>query len=267
MKVLVLGAKGFVGSAFVRAASREGFECLGIDLDNYEAFRGRQADLLVNAAGNSKKYLARSEPREDFRISLCGLLDSFFDFGFRHYVYISSVDVYPDHEDPAASVEDTPIDVARISNYGFHKHLGEEMVRHYLPSWLIVRLGGVLGPGLKKNPVYDLRHGHPLRVDEESRYQYLGTDFLARAVYELARRERWNEVFNACGAGTVSLREIRLLMGAPLRYRLDCPPRERYEIDNTRLSGVVEIPPTRRTVEEFLASPDRPREPGGEEKP
>jgi len=253
VKIIVLGGKGFVGSGFVRRAAREGLECLCVDLDNYDSCRGASADLFVNAAGNSKKYLAARAPREDFRISLQGLMNSLEDFGFAHYVYISSSDIYADPSRPASSREDAPLEPDRISNYGFHKYLGELLVRRYLPSWLIVRLGGVLGPGLKKNPVYDLIHDVPLRVHERSRYQYLSPDFLARAVFELARRGRWGNVYNAAGSGTISLEEIRRRLGRTLNYQVSDPPVEHYEIDNGKLTGVLEIPATSQTVEDFLA--------------
>jgi len=196
----------------------------------------------------------KTDPSEDFRISLGGLLGSFEDFSFEHYVYISSIDIYPDHSHPGNNHEDAPIKTGEISNYGFHKCLGEQMVRHYVSSWLIIRLGGVLGPGLKKNPVYDLLHDIPLRVNLDSRYQYTSTDFLARAVYDLAHRGLWGEVVNLCGTGTISLREIsRALSKEPESQEKETPV-EIYEVNNGKLSGLMEVPSTSRTVEEFLSS-------------
>lgn len=191
MKVFILGGKGFIGSTFVRFCEKEEFDYDCIDLGNYESFKGRDCDILINVAGNSKKYLSNERPVEDFRFSLEALISSFFDFSFGKYIYFSSIDLYTDHEDPAQNREDLPIDIGKISNYGFHKYLGEEMVMHYLSDWLIIRLGGVLGPGLKKNPVFDLIHDIPLRVDEDSEYQYLSTDYLAELVFGLIERDKW----------------------------------------------------------------------------
>ena len=93
MMVFIMGGAGFVGSAFARHCYSEGIDHEVIELDNYGDFQGRECDILVNAAGNSKKYLAAENPVEDFRFSLLPLLGSFSDFKSRVYVYISSIDV------------------------------------------------------------------------------------------------------------------------------------------------------------------------------
>lgn len=252
VKVFVLGGKGFVGSAFTRFCEKEEIDCDCIDLDNYEAFKGDDCDILINAAGNSKKYLANERPIEDFRFSLEALLRSFFDFSFRKYIYVSSIDVYPDHEDPAYNREDSVVDIGKISHYGFHKYLGEQMVMHYLSDWLIIRLGGVLGPGLKKNPVFDLIHDIPLRVDEESEYQYLTTDCLAEAVFRLVEKDRWGETFNICGNGTVLLREIRSWLNKSPRYRGENVPREKYNVSNEKINRFFAMPESRKVARNFI---------------
>ncbi len=252
MKAAVLGGGGFVGSAFVRHCERNGVSCDCVEVDNYRDLAGGEYDLLINAAGQSRKYQVNRDPLGDFRHSLEPLVKSFQDFTFAAYVYISSVDVYPDHEKPDGSREGAGIDLRRLSHYGFHKYLGERLVIHHCPRFLIVRLGGVLGPGLRKNPVYDLIHGQSLRVDESSEYQYLTTDFLAAAVFDLVAGGNWNEIFNICGTGTVSLAEIRGWLGRELSYAVEAPPRERYEISNEKLSRIMPIPESRTTAREFV---------------
>jgi nucleoside-diphosphate-sugar epimerase len=251
-EVIVLGGKGFVGSAFVRRCRAEGISCLVADLDNYENLRGENCGLLVNADGNSKKYLAREKPRDDFRLSVESVLASLRDFRYRRYVYISSVDVYPRHSRPEESREEAAGEGIPASHYGLHKYLGELLVRHYASRWLIIRMGGVLGEGLKKNPVYDLIHGRPLRVDERSRYQYLLTDQVAEIVLRLAREEREGEIFNLCGKGTVSLKDIRSWLKKPLRYAGEDIPRERYEISTEKIEEILTLPRSRDVARKFV---------------
>ena len=252
MKVFILGGKGFIGSAFVRFCEKAGIDYDCIDLDNYEEFKGRDCDILINVAGNSKKYLSNERPVEDFRFSLEALLSSFFDFSFGKYIYLSSIDVYTDHEDPASNREDSIIDIEKISNYGFHKYLGERMVEHYLSDWLIIRLGGVLGPGLKKNPVFDLIHDVPLRVDVKSEYQYLTTDYLAELVFGLIKREKWGEIFNICGEGTVALKEISSWLKKTPHDHTENLSRERYEVSNEKISHLFTMPDSREVAKKFI---------------
>ncbi len=252
MKIFILGGRGFVGSAFARLCERESRDYSVIDLDNYEEMRGGACELLVNADGNSRKYLAAADPLEDFRLSVLSVLRSFSDFKFEKYAYISSVDIYPDHSNPAGNHEEVEIDGGLLSNYGFHKLLGELLVKHYLSRWLIVRMGGVLGEGLKKNPIFDLINDVPLRVNEESLYQYLPIDYVAETLFKLAEEERWGETYNFCGEGTVSLREVRSWLGKPLRTAGEVSSPERYEINNRKLSRIAEVPRTRDVVKNFI---------------
>ena len=252
MKVFILGGKGFIGSAFVRFCEKEEIDYDCIDLDNYEAFRGRDCDILINVAGNSKKYLSNERPVEDFRFSLEALLSSFFDFSFSKYIYLSSIDVYADHEDPACNREDSILDIGKISHYGFHKYLGEQMVMHYISDWLIIRLGGVLGPGLKKNPVFDLIHDIPLRVDEKSEYQYLLTDYLAELVFGLIERDKWGEIFNICGEGTVSIEEISSWLNKTPQDYNENVSRERYKVNNEKISRLFPMPDSREVARKFV---------------
>ena len=252
MKVFILGGKGFIGSAFVRFCEKEEIDYDCIDLDNYEAFRGRDCEILINVAGNSKKYLSNERPVEDFRFSLEALLSSFFDFSFSKYIYLSSIDVYADHEDPACNREDSVIDIGKISHYGFHKYLGEKIVEHYLSDWLIIRLGGVLGSGLKKNPVFDLIHDVPLRVDEKSEYQYLLTDYLAELVFGLIERDKWGEIFNICGEGTVSIEEISSWLNKTPQDYNENVSRERYKVNNEKISRLFPMPDSREVARKFV---------------
>ncbi len=257
--ILVLGGQGFVGSAFLREAHARGLDAECVDLDSYAAFRGRECDLLVNADGNSKKYLAAESPVEEFDLSVASVLRALHDFRFRNYLHVSTIDVYPDHENPRNNGEDAPIDPGRLSPYGLHKYLAELLVRSYAPRWLIVRLGGVLGPGLKKNPVFDLIHDRPLRVHEDSRYQYLPVDFAAAAAYDLAGQGPGGEVVNLCGTGTVSIREVRELLKKPLRYAAASVPRETYEISNAKLRSQFEVPTSVETLRAFMHNHDLSR--------
>ena len=59
---LVIGANGFIGSAIAAGAARHGFTLIAVDTNNYDEHRGTHADLLINAAGNSKKFVDTSKP-------------------------------------------------------------------------------------------------------------------------------------------------------------------------------------------------------------
>ena len=73
-------------------------------------------------------------------------------------VYLSSINVYPCVDNPRRNRETTTIDPAERAALGLHKHLAEQIVRRYAASWLICRLGGMVGAGMWKNSIFDILH-------------------------------------------------------------------------------------------------------------
>lgn len=251
--LLILGGKGFVGSALVRAARARGLNITAVDRDDYPSAVGRAWDVIINANGNSKKFLANQDPAGEFDQSVGSVVRSLHDMTCGRYVFLSTVDVYPDTRDPRHNREDTPIDPARLSRYGFHKWQAEQQVRFNAPAWLILRMAGFVGPGLRKNPIYDLLTGAPLRVHPDSAYQYQHADTLAATALDLVAEGRTGEMLNVAGDGLITPREVAAMIpGAALA---DPPPGltpEHYEINIDRLKTMRPVPSTRDTVAQFV---------------
>src|SRR5262249_8717879 len=137
--ILVLGGNGFVGSGFARTLRAKGRQFEIVTRSNYPSYVGRACDILINANGNSKKFLAKDDPKFEFHASVASVRNSLADFRYDKYVFLSTGDVYPDRSSPKSTHEDAVIDVSKQSPYGFHKYLAELCVRHAAGSWLIVR--------------------------------------------------------------------------------------------------------------------------------
>jgi nucleoside-diphosphate-sugar epimerase len=257
--IFILGGQGFVGSAVVRHCQAQGIPHTVVQRENYASFRGQKCEILVNANGNSKKYLAQQDPLEEFSQTVRSVRASLVDFQAEHYVYLSTCDVYPDCSSPEYTQESAPLDVARQSPYGFHKYLAEQCVRHAAPRWLIVRLGGMVGPGMRKNPVFDILHDKPLWLDPASQLQFLHTDAVSQIVFGLMERNCWGEIVNVCGKGVLSLSEVGQLAGKPIRAQAGSP-RVRYEVAIGKLESMQPVPQTSETLASFIGAwPDRER--------
>jgi nucleoside-diphosphate-sugar epimerase len=256
--IFILGGSGFVGSAYARRLAAAGREFVVITRANYADFVGRSCDVLINANGNSKKYLAERAPLEEFDASVRSVRASLADFQYRTYVYLSTVDVYPDCSPAADTSEASPLDPASQSTYGFHKYLAEQCVRHSAKEWLILRLGGFVGPGLWKNPIHDILSGGPLWLDPASRLQFLHTDRAADLALSLVDAGCQQEVFNLCGSGVVSLAEVIASAGAAVLARPGSPVVS-YEVDIGKLAAHQQVPQTRAAVLEFVREQFRAR--------
>lgn len=206
--VYIVGGNGFVGSAIVRQCEARGLEYMVVTRENAEQLYGSHCELLINANGNSKKYMAEREPIWEFDASVRSVHEYLVSIQADKYVQLSSCDVYPDCSDYAGTSEEQPIDIAAQSAYGFHKYMAELCVRHYAKNWLIFRMGGFVGPGLKKNAIYDILHNDPLWLNENSRLQFISTDAAAKIILDLSLSGHSNEIFNLCGDGTVCLQDV-----------------------------------------------------------
>lgn len=247
--LIVLGSAGFVGSAVVAEARARGLRVHEVDKDTYQP--GLSARWLVNANGNSKKFLAREQPALEFDLSVRSVMQSLQDFRVERYCFLSTIDVYDNVRDPSANAEDAPIRRDRLSAYGLHKLLAEDLVRHYAPQWLILRMGGFVGPGLRKNSIYDLLKGAPLRVHPDSRYQYQHTRALAATALDLLQAGSAREIWNVAGEGTISLREIaEWIPSARLPEAAGEP--EHYEVNLSKLKARRPVAATRETVRQFV---------------
>jgi nucleoside-diphosphate-sugar epimerase len=138
--------------------------------------------------------------------------------------------------------------------YGFHKQIAEWCVRRHSASWLIVRLAGMVGPGLRKNPVFDILNDQPLRISPESRYQFMSTDDAAEITWQLVGHGVRDTVWNVCGDGLISPREIADIIGRRITVHPEAEhaaPRI-VDVNIERISRIRPIPATRSTIERFL---------------
>ncbi|NCA83232.1 MAG: SDR family oxidoreductase [Opitutae bacterium] len=251
-RCIVIGAKGFIGSAVAAEAARRGYAVVPVDRANYGECAGQSADLLIQAGGNSRKHLDERNPAEGFALSVESVRQVLLDFHPRHFVHVSSGAVYPHEEDPARNREDAPLAPGGMTHYGFHKWLAEQLVRHYAADHLILRVGGCVGPGLRKNALYDLLSGGPSFVHPDSEFQYMDTRDLASAVFQLHEIGLASgTVLNLSARGTVSIRQAAAWAGVALSAAAGLP-RRRVELDVGRAAALVPIPETADVVRRFI---------------
>ncbi len=237
----------------VQEGTKRGYQTTPIGPEQYEDHIGMSCDVLINANGNSRKYLAQQHPLKDYELSVSTVTRALHDFNFARYIHLSSVDVYSSLGNPAENHEEAAIDERQLSHYGFHKLLAEKLARHYAPQALILRLGGLIGPNLRKNSIYDLLHHVPLRVHPDSAYQYMDTRIMARMVFDLYERGVQDATLNLAGAGALALREAATWIphGSLEAMESDAPV-ERYEVCLDRTSALLPIPSTREMVRRFI---------------
>lgn len=251
--IFILGGNGFVGSAYSRLFSRLGIGHKVITKSNFEEFRGSSCDVLINANGNSKKFLSDKDPLLDFDLSVRSVLESLEAIKSKIYIHLSSGDVYPDTSSFEKTDEDSFIDVELLSRYGLNKFLAENIIRGVHKKYLIIRMGGFVGPGIKKNAIFDMLTNSPIWLSPESELQFISTDTAASLVWSLLQKGLLNQVVNIGGRGLVHLGNLHKRIGSESIFKPSAPV-VRYELKTSKIQSLLglSLPKSDDEVDNFF---------------
>ena len=161
----LIGYSGFVGSSLIR---QQEFKYL-YRSTNISEIQNKSFHTVVCAGVSALKWWANKNPEEDKR-SIDSLMANLSTIKCDKFILISTVDVF---SRPQAVVESTSIDATDLDPYGSHRYQFEQFVRNQFPDCLIIRLPGLVGPGLKKNVIYDFLNNNNLNtIDSRSIFQF-----------------------------------------------------------------------------------------------
>lgn len=179
MKSLLIGHSGFLGKSF---SSKIDFD----DFANSKSSLSQQTyDFVICAAPSAKKWLAYQNPEEDLA-QIKSLMQRISLLRIGKLILLSTVDVY---EDVSDSVESSKL-CDKSNPYGFHRQILENHCMEQVENLSILRLGGLVGPGLVKNPVFDLKHLNNLHLlNTQSKMQFLPVDLLVNYCLDILRND------------------------------------------------------------------------------
>jgi hypothetical protein len=161
----LIGWSGFVGSTLLRQR-HFGHSFRATDIQD---ICGHSFHTVVCAGAPAQKWLANKEPEVDC-LNIEKLTQHLESVRCEQFVLISTVDVF---KEPVGVDEQTPIEEQGLHAYGANRHRLEAFVQHRFANHLVVRLPGLVGPGLRKNIIFDLLNDNNVHaVDSRSRFQF-----------------------------------------------------------------------------------------------
>lgn len=161
----LIGYSGFVGTTLLR---QRRFDAL-YRSTNIDEIVGKTFDSVVCAGAPAQKWLANKDPAGDIK-KINNLIEKLKTISCQKFILISTVDVF---KDPVNVDETTSIETEGLHAYGAHRYYLEQFVSKQFPDNLIVRLPGLVGPGLKKNIIYDFLHkNNILQIESRSIFQF-----------------------------------------------------------------------------------------------
>lgn len=220
MENVLIGFSGFVGSTLLEQAH---FSAL-FRSTNIHEIENREFDLVVCAGAPAQKWIANRDPVDD-RKKIESLINHLRTIKCKKFILISTVDVF---KAPIGVDESTPVDESGLHAYGLHRRLLEKFVEQHFKSHLIVRLPGLVGPGLRKNVIFDFLNNNNLHAIE------------SRGVFQFYPMiNLWYDIKIALQAGLslvhltaepISVADVSLQgFGRPFTQTLENPP-ARYDM-------------------------------------
>lgn len=165
MNNALVGFSGFVGSMLLKQASFESlYRSTNICDIEYQSFH-----TVVCAGAPAQKWIANREPEAD-RQKIDDLITHLKTIQCKTFILISTVDIF---SDSMGVDEETLVDESGLHAYGLNRRLLEKFVESHFPSHLIVRLPGLVGPGLRKNVIFDFLNDNNLHaIESRSVFQF-----------------------------------------------------------------------------------------------
>ena len=154
----LIGFSGFVGSTLLKQAP---FDARYRSTDIGE-INGGEFDTVVCAGAPAQKWISNREPDVDLQ-KIKGLISHLKTIQCKTFILISTVDVF---KNPIGVDEGTAAEETGLHPYGLHRRLIEKFVSSHFTNHLIVRLPGLVGPGLRKNVIFDLLNNNNLNSIE-----------------------------------------------------------------------------------------------------
>lgn len=165
----LIGHTGFVGSNLKAQGVFDTF----FNSKNFMELKDREFDTVWCSGVSAVKWWANQNPEKDWE-GIVPLLDVLKTVKARHFILLSTVDVY---QDCSGAAEDTPITRTGLHPYGMHRVQVEDFVKEHFPSHTIVRLPGLFGEGLKKNIIYDFVYDNEIdKIHSENVFQFYSLD-------------------------------------------------------------------------------------------
>lgn len=165
MKRALIGYTGFVGTTLLKQTKFEH----QFRSSNIQDIRHQTFDTVVCAGAPAQKWIANAKPEEDSK-NIDELISHLKEVKTDLFILISTVDVF---KDPNGADENTNIIEDGLHAYGLNRRKLEKFVQSHFENHLIVRLPGLVGPGLRKNVIFDFLNENNLnKIESRGSFQF-----------------------------------------------------------------------------------------------
>jgi nucleoside-diphosphate-sugar epimerase len=195
MKVAVIGANGFVGSAIAsQIESDVRYQLIRVVRGDDIETKLKSADVVIHAANPARRFRAESDPQRDF-IETVDKTFQIFNFSKgKKCLLISSLSCK------------TQLN----TNYGRNRRFCELLA--LVQGAVVIRLGPMFGGTRKQDVLHDLLADRPIYVAAETKYAYADVKWVGEKIVELI--DVCSNIYEIGARNAVSLAELRDIFGS-----------------------------------------------------
>ena len=276
MKVLVTGVKGQLGFDVVNELGKRGFECKGVDIDDFDLTKEEQVvpyildyhpDAVIHCAAFTAVDRAEEQKELCYSVNVLGtryVAKACKELGCK-MVYLST-----DYVFSGTGIEYYTTESERhpCNYYGATKSDGEDEVRKLIDKHFIVRISwvfGINGNNFVKTMMRKGEEGAPIRVVKDQIGSPTYTYDLARLLVDMIETEKYG-TYHATNEGLCSWYEFtcEIMRLAGFKTKVIPITTEEYPTlavrpKNSRMSkeklvenGFTPLPPWKDALERYL---------------
>lgn len=161
----LIGFSGFIGSTLLSQANFSA----RYRSTTISEIDGKSFDTVVCAGAPAQKWIANRNPTADLQ-NINMLIEHLKTIRCKNFILISTVDVF---KNSVGMTESSLVIEDGLHAYGLHRRKLEIFVQNFFEHSLIARLPGLVGPGLRKNIIFDFLNSNQLHlIDHRSVFQF-----------------------------------------------------------------------------------------------
>ena len=176
-KIALIGSSGLIGKIIFRSLKKKNCKIYKYNSKNIKNIKYKKFYKIYCAGLPAEKWKANKFPNRDKKNSL-KLLNNLKSTKCDKFYLISTIDIYKAGED-----------------YGKNRLHFEYKIKKIFSKYLIIRLPGVFGNGLKKNIIYDLLNKKNLEnISKEDYFQWYNLKYLFSDINKYEKKFGLNKI-------------------------------------------------------------------------
>jgi len=176
-KIALVGSSGLIGKTIFRSLNKKNFKIYKYNSKNITSIKYKKFYKIYCAGLPAEKWKANKFPIRDKKNSL-KLLNNLKLTKCDKFYLISTIDIHKANE-----------------YYGKNRLHFENIIKKIFSKYLIIRLPGVFGSGLKKNIIYDLLNKKNLEnISKEDCFQWYNLKYLFSDINKYEKKFGLNKI-------------------------------------------------------------------------